>query len=52
MALRKLSEQERRARTVPAKVTDPKEGEKVLRRATSVVKTKATLDFVRDVRGR
>jgi hypothetical protein len=48
-SIRKLSEAEKQARLVPAKVP-PSRRKEVLDRATSMVKAEAQIDFCRDVR--
>jgi hypothetical protein len=47
--MRKLSEAEKQARLVPAKVP-PSRGKEILSRATGMVRAKAQIDFRRDVR--
>jgi hypothetical protein len=47
--MRKLSKAEKQARLVPAKVP-PSQSKEALRRATSMVRADAQIDFRRDVR--
>jgi hypothetical protein len=47
--MKKLSPAEKQARLVPAKVP-PSQGKEALRRATSMVRGGAPIDFRRDVR--
>jgi hypothetical protein len=49
---RALSREERDERVVPAKVSDPKARVAAIRRAAKIVKSTASIDFVRSVRGR
>ncbi len=49
---KRLSEAQKKARVTKAKVKDPAERIALLRKATSRVKARTTIDFVRSVRGR
>jgi hypothetical protein len=48
----RLSDAEKRARVVPARATDASARKEAIKRATSLVRAKAQIDFRRDVRGK